>query len=88
MELLNMIQELAMGILSTMGVIIAIVLRSAKPKSPAKQAKYEEECEHKKVEQKRNRLLALRKEDEKYKEKMQNNLKEEMQLEKELGENA
>ena len=88
MEVWAMIEEIAMGILSTVGVIIAIILRSAKPKTPKKQAKWEEETKIQRIEQKRKRLTALRKEDDKYKEKMLSNLKEEVELEKELGENG
>lgn len=81
-----MIEEVAMGILSTVGVIVAIILRSAKPKSPEKQAKWEEETKIKRREQKLKRLSTLREEDEKCKEKIMNNLKEEIELEKEMGE--
>lgn len=88
MEFWQMIEEVAMGILSTVGVIIAIVLRSAKPKSPGKQAIYEEEVKHKAIEQKQKRLCKLREEDLQYHEKLSNNLKEEAILEKELGNNA
>lgn len=88
MEVWAMIEEVAMGILSTVGVIIAVCARSAKPKSPEKQAKWEEETRIKRIEQKQKRLTALREEDEKYKEKMLKNLKEEVGLEKELGENG
>lgn len=85
MELWNAIQEIAMGVLSTVGVIIAIICRSAKPKSPDKQAKWEEETKIKRREQKENRLAKLRQEDEDYKQKMLKNLQEEIELEKELG---
>lgn len=88
MEVWTLIQELAMGILSTVGVIVAIILRSAKPKSPAKQARWEEETAHKRIEQKRNRLAKLRKEDDEYQDRILKNLKEEALLEKELGENG
>lgn len=88
MEVWAMIEEVAMGILSTVGVIVAIILRSAKPKSPEKQAKWEEETKIKRIEQKQKRLTALREEDEKCKCKMLNNLKEEIELEKELGEHG
>ena len=88
MEIWTMVQELAMGILSTVGVIIAIVLRSSKPKSPAKQAIYEEEVKHKCIEQKQKRLCKLREQDLEYHEKLSNNLKEEAILEKELGNNG
>ena len=85
---MTMIQELAMGILSTVGVIAAIVMRSEKPKSPAKQAKWEEETAQKRIEQKINRLAKLRKEDDEYQDRILKNLKEEALIEKELGENG
>ena len=85
MELWNAIQEIAMGVLSTVGVIIAIICRSAKPKSPDKQAKWEEETKIKRREHKENRLAKLRQEDEDYKQKMLKNLQEEIKLEKELS---
>ena len=88
MEVWAMIEEVAMGILSTVGVIIAVVMRSAKPKSPEKQAKWEEETAHKRIEQKQKRLDKLRKEDEECQNKILKNLKEETILEKELGENG
>ena len=90
MEFWNMFQEVVMGIMSTVGVIIAIICRSAKPKTPEKQAKWEEETKKKAREQKEARLFKLRKEDEEHETALRKNLAEEVELEKELnyGKNA
>lgn len=88
MELLEIISENWIELMSAVGVIITIICRSAKPMSPEKQAKWEEETKIKRLQQKRNRLAKLRQEDEEHKNKMLENLKEEIELEKELGENA